>query len=183
MSVPVLAYYEYVGRDSQSVYGTRHFCGNCRKDIGGVYGSACYGFPGFPEDLEAKNERGLGFDLSRRNDRPLEYYAFCPWCGASFDDEWWRNATIRNERVIDHYRNPGTHKGDTHEFRGSGPDCMNHHWLSVSGGDAICWCDPEVEPGLMGCVIRHQDRSYEDYVAALPEPSSDDAWNDVWDDA
>lgn len=66
----------------------------------------------------------------------------------------------------DHYQNPGTHKGDQHEFRGDGPDCMAGHWLGVSGGDKVCWCDPEIEPGIMGCVIRHRDGSFEDYLAA-----------------
>ena len=148
----VLAYHAYVGADSQTVYGTRYFCGECRRGIGGVYGSACYGYPEYPEDLEAKNERGLTRD---RPGRELEHYSFCPWCGSRFEIDWWRDQTIQNERVIDHYQNPGTHKGDTHEFHGFG---MAGHWLAVSGGDTVCWCDPDIEPGIMGCIIRHKDK-------------------------
>jgi hypothetical protein len=164
--VPVLQYYEYMGRGSQTAHGTRHFCGSCRRGIGGVYGSACYGFPEYPEHIEAKNATPHGFGDLEAEKGDLEYYRFCPWCGAEFEDEWWKNRVIQNERAIDHYRNPGWHKGDTHEFRGSGPDCMAHHWLGVSGGDKLCWCDPDVEPGVLGCVIRHRDASWDDYIAA-----------------
>lgn len=167
-NVAVLKYYKYVGGPgSQSVYSTRYFCGSCRRGIGGVHGSACYGFPEYPEDLEAENESGRGSidRISRNSERSLEYFSFCPWCGIAFEDEWSQDRTIQNERAIDHYQNPGTHKGDSHEFRGDGPNCMANHWLSQSGGDRLCWCDPEVEPGIMGCVIRHQDKDYAEVMA------------------
>lgn len=158
MAVPVLVYYEYHGRNDQRGGSRRYFCGECRRGIGGVYGSACYGYPEYPDKLLEKNETDHGFGSWGRDEGSrLEYYAFCPWCGTAFEDEWWKDRTIQNERAIDHYRNPGTHKGDTHEFRGEGPNCMTGHWLGVSGGDKVCWCDPEIEPGLMGCVIRHRD--------------------------
>lgn len=164
--VPVLNFHQYSGgRRSQSVYSTRYFCGACRKGIGGVYGSACYGFPEYPEDLEAKNESEHGWLPHETDKGPLEYYSFCPWCGVQFAEEWWKDRTIQNERIIDHYQNPGHHKGDTHEFRGSGPDCMQGHWLGVSGGDKLCWCEPEVAPGLMGCIIRHQATPFSEYQA------------------
>lgn len=162
-SAPVLRYHEYLGRSNQR-YSSRYFCGACRRGIGGVYGSACYGFPEYPEDLEAKNDSEHGLASSNSPGRALDYYAFCPWCGVQFAEEWWKDRTIQNERVIDHYQNPGTHKGDTHEFRGADPECMAGHWLGVSGGDKVCWCDPDVEPGIMGCVIRHQDKRYEDVM-------------------
>lgn len=99
--------------------------------------------------------------------RPKEYryFAFCPWCGAEFPDNWWsrENTIIENERPIDHYQNPGHHKGDTHEFRGDGPGCMENHYLGTTG-DELCWCSYEVEPGILGCVIRH---GTEDYATAM----------------
>lgn len=171
---PVLRYHHYMGRGSQSVYGTRYFCGSCRRCIGGAYGSACYGYPEYPEDIEDKNETPYGLGSWDHDKSELEYYSFCPWCGVRFVDEWWKDRTVQNERVIDHYQNPGTHKGDTHEFRGDGPGCMANHWLAVSGGDKLCWCEPEVEAGLMGCVIRHQDKRYEDVMALHRELESDE---------
>lgn len=165
-SYPVLFYHQYVGgRDSQTVYTTHHYCGACRQHM-----DSCYAFPKYPEQLEAENEAdGLDRWTHERNKQPLEYIRFCPWCGVQFEDEWWKARTIQNERAIDHYQNPGTHKGDTHEFTGS----VEHHWLSVSGGSRLCWCDPEVEPGIMGCVIRHQDKRYEDVMAVEREMSDD----------
>lgn len=160
--VPVLQYHKYLNPDSSTVYSTRYFCGSCRRDLSGVYGGACYGYPGTPEDLEAENATTASARSWQPHDEPLQYYAFCPWCGVEFADEWWKDRTIQNERVIDHYQNPGTHKGDTHEFAG---DYMLNHWLGVSGGDRVCWCDPEVVPGLMGCVILHQDKRFEDVMA------------------
>lgn len=182
--VPVLTYNQYVGgSESPMVYSKRHFCGACSRGIGGVYGSACYGFPEYPEDLETKNNSTACW-MPAKQKEPLEYYAYCPWCGVSFANEWWRDRTIQNERVIDHYQSPGTHKGDTHEFRGSGPECMAGHWLAVSGGSEVCWCEPEIEPGIMGCVIRHQDKRYEDVVALRQEMATegDDDWEEDWDD-
>lgn len=168
----VLAYHQYVGgADSQTVYTTHHYCGSCRRQL-----ASCYGFPKYPEELEAENEQR--FVSWEPDERPLDYFSFCPWCGVEFEEEWWKDRTIQNERAIDHYRDPGTHKGDTHEFRGEGLDCMANHWLAVSGGDQICWCDPEVEPGLMGCVIRHQDKSYEDFIAAERAAVASDDWED-----
>lgn len=172
--VPVLSYHEYMGRDGQTVHGTRVFCGACRRGLGGVYGSAYFGYPEYPEDIEAKNDSPHGLlplKSGRELGLELEYFAFCPWCGAAFEDEWWKNKVVQNERAIDHYQNPGTHKGDTHEFRGDRPDCFVNHYLGVSGGQ-VCWCDPEIEPGLMGCVIRHRDVSYDDYLARSQEAAA-----------
>ena len=124
-----------------------------------------------------------------RDARAYHHYAYCPWCGAQFDDEWWlcSNTIIENERPVDHYSNPGHHKGDTHVFSGTGPDCMNHHYLSTTG-DEICWCGAEVVPDLLGCEIRHTDADYETVMAerrvlyeaeqAISEDDDDD-WDDV----
>jgi hypothetical protein len=167
---PVLHYHEYLGgRDSQTVHGTRQYCGHCRRDIGGIHGGACYGWPGTPDDLEAKNERDSLLGSWEPNRDPLEHYAFCPWCGVQFEDEWWNHRVIQNERVIDHFRCPGTHKGDTHEFRGS----FEGHYLATTD-PMVCWCEPQITPGLMGCVIRHQDRSYADYLASRPDPEPEE---------
>lgn len=160
----VLQYYKYLGSDSQSVYHTEYFCGSCRRDLGKPYT-----FPKYPEDLEAENETMMGLTPWDKSSGELEHYAFCPWCGTELPDEWWKDRTIQNERVIDHYKNPGTHKGDTHEFRGQGLECMENHWLGVTSSDEVCWCDPEIKPGIMGCIIRHQDKRYEDYLALHEE--------------
>lgn len=158
---PVLRYAQYLHPTGSTVYTNHEYCGSCRQHL-----ETPYAHSKTPETDEAYNngERG-SFELGRHED--FGYIRFCPWCGIEFEDEWWKDRTIQNERVIDHYCNPGTHKGDTHEFRGDGPDCYVNHWLGVSGGDRVCWCDPEIEPGLMGCVIRHRDVSYEDYQAKV----------------
>lgn len=176
LRVPVLFYHQYLGADSQSVYTTHSFCGSCRQDIGTAYAT-----PRYPENLEEENETGRGWHSFDRDDtEPLAYFTCCPWCGVEFEDEWWKDRTIQNERVIDHYQNPGTHKGDTHQFLGDGPDCITGHWLGTTGSE-VCWCDPEIEPGIMGCVIRHQDKNYEDAMA-LRRESAPDVDADDWDD-
>lgn len=160
-AVSVLKYYEYLSPEDDRGGRTRYFCGSCRRDIGGVYGSACYGYPKTVEELERRNSipRDQRTPLYANED-PLEYYTFCPWCGIQFEDGWNRDRTIQNERTIDHYKNPGTHKGDTHEFRSPAsegePTWMAGHWLGTTDS-RVCWCEPEIEPGVMGCVIRHRD--------------------------
>jgi hypothetical protein len=167
--VQPLTYASYMGRDSQSVYGKRVFCGKCGLGLGGVYGSGYYGFPKRADDVLAANETSMGFGNLRRNeDRELIYFAFCPWCGVKFVSEWWRDRTIQNERPIDHYQNPGHHKGDTHEFVSASPDpsrAMAGHYLSTTG-DELCWCGAVAEPSLLGCTIRHTSADYETVMAA-----------------
>lgn len=94
----VLKYNAYGGADSTAVYRTHYFCGGCRRDIGGVYGGACYGHPKTPEDLEARNQTPHGLGEWSSDTSPLEYYAFCPWCGVRFENEWWRDRNIENDR-------------------------------------------------------------------------------------
>lgn len=142
----VRTFRQYLSDTGTSHYSDHLFCGSCERLI-----DTPYGFERTPGHLD---ERG-SFPHDQRGE--FLYYAFCPWCGIAFDDEWWREKVVENERVVDHYDCPGTHKGDTHEFRGSGPDCIAGHWLSVSDGMEICWCKPTVEPGLLGCRIIHND--------------------------
>ena len=42
-------------------------------------------------------------DSRAGDERPYHHYAFCPWCGAPFEDEWWlrQNTLIENERPVD----------------------------------------------------------------------------------
>lgn len=153
---PVLRYRQYLAPKGTAYYTDNLYCGSCRQHLG-----AAYQHEKTIESDEAHNEGERG--AWAIPDEPLNYVRFCPWCGIEFEDEWWRDRTVQNERVVDHYVNPGTHKGDTHEFQGFQP---TNHWLAVSGGDRVCWCDPEIEPGLMGCVIRHKDADYDEYVKA-----------------
>jgi hypothetical protein len=200
----VLSYYRYVPW-SQNPHGTHHFCGACEQSISGgsVHGGNAYFSATWkPADLlaaidEEAQQHATSMERAARlhagaitmddymargafspeAQREYRHIEFCPWCGAQFEDEWWKreNVLIRNERTIDHFKNPGWHPGDSHEFRSDSPD-MNaaaaNHWLGVSGGDKLCWCDPEVEPGPMGCVIRHRNVDYHDYLAA--EQAKDD---------
>ena len=171
----VLHYARYLGSDGNSVYNYQDFCGACRQHL-----PSPYEFPKEPEALEDEGDWHSFGD----GDRELAYFSYCPWCGVEFNDKWWRGQPIQNERVIDHYENPGTHKGDTHQFCGDGPDCINGHWLGTTGTE-VCWCDPEVIPSLMGCVIKHQNKNYEQVMAHRREiaEAEDEAeeW-DEWDD-
>lgn len=172
--VPVLVYNKYLGPGSDSVYNQQFFCGSCRQVL-----QSPYMHPFEPDDLEAENNRGLGEPTIWAHERGgLAYFAFCPWCGVEFEDEWWRDRTIQNERAIDHYRNPGTHKGDTHEFRSPAsdgePTWMTGHWLGTTD-HRVCWCEPDVEPGIMGCVIRHRD-------VPMPPPSEPEGFDGDEDD-
>lgn len=168
--VSVLRYYRYLGPDSDTDYSDEDFCGECFRHL-----ASPTDFPKFPEDLEKDNKELLGSAWHGRHDRELEFYSFCPWCGVAFEDEWWKNQSVQNERAIDHYKNPGTHRGDTHEFVGGSPDCAEGHWLATTGHE-ICWCDPDVEPGLLGCKIRHKNKSYEEYREK--QRQLEEAWAD-----
>lgn len=155
---PVLSYYEYV-HYSQNPRGTRHFCGACEQCITGSYGGdGSVARVWTPKDmLEAMDEEvrsqeatitsakrvkageitmeeylsGAGyFDLPEP--REYRHFAFCPWCGAHFKDDWWKRdrIRIRNERPIDHFQNPGRHPGDSHLFTSISPNARKavaHH--------------------------------------------------------
>ena len=176
--VPVLAYHQYMGRDSQTVYTTHHYCGSCRRKL-----DSPYTFPEYPEQLEAANDTPLGLGSWEHDEgRELEYFRYCPWCGVEFEDEWRKDRVIQNERAIDHYQNPGHHKGDQHVFMGEDQSCMVGHWLSTTDPSRVCWCDPEVEPGIMGCTIRHRDRSYDEYLAEQRERAAEAEDDDDWDE-
>jgi hypothetical protein len=148
VDVAVLVYNHYMGPDSQTVYDQQYYCGSCRQRF-----DKPYDFPEYPDALEAQNQSwgGLGDWTLDRGD--LVHFAFCPWCGVQFKDEWWMNRTIQNERPIDHFQNPGHHKGDSAVF----PGRIEGHYLSTTG-DTLCWCDPICVPSLMGCEILHQDK-------------------------
>lgn len=164
----VLHYVRYLGGpESQTVYSYEDFCGECFHHLDDPFH-----YPKYPEDLEKDNNEQFGNSWHGRDDRELEHFSFCPWCGAAFEDEWWKDQPIQNERAIDHFQNPGTHKGDTHEFRGSGQNCMAGHWLATTGSE-VCWCDPEIDPGIMGCVIRHKDKDYEAEMIDRAEKAQD----------
>lgn len=159
---PVRAFHRYAERASDKALGTVFFCGRCELDLGGIGGHDYYGAPQtiseFLEEMQAELRRSY----QELPDSRWIYYRFCPWCGLEFPEEW-RNAPVENDRVIDHFRRPGWHRGDTHEFVGT----FEQHWLSVSGGDELCWCEPTVTPGIAGCVIRHTAIDYETHVAML----------------
>lgn len=160
--VPVLRYADYMTPDADRPSGYQEFCGGCRRKLGGSYNSPLLGRPEYPEDLERKNSLPWGSrPLGWNDDRDYQRWAFCPWCGAEFEAEWWRNQPVQNERAIDHYQAPGSHKGDTHEFVGA----IEGHVLGSSDPSYVCWCQPEVTPGLTGCVIRHT-------VLPMPEPTA-----------
>jgi hypothetical protein len=174
----VRAFYEYHGPDDDTPGTTRYFCGHCRLDLGGIYGHNYHGAPTDWQYLLARND--LSWSEQMRSglgeDRDYRYYAFCPWCGSKFPDEWWKrdNTPVENARVVDHYRNPGWHRGDHHEFVGA----IEGHWLGVSGGDKLCWCDPVVTAEIDGCAIRHTAIDYETWRAMQPEPEPSDDYDD-----
>lgn len=174
--VAVLRYARYMGCDSQSIYNHVEFCGACKRKLGGSYDSPLLGRTSDTIDALLQETNNDSFGLRVPSERvEYEHWQFCPFCGERFDDEWWRNQPVQNERAIDHYRNPGHHKGDEHEFIG-GPDCMVNHWLATTG-DEVCWCDPEVEPSILGCTIKHKDVDYETVMAARRSEHEDD-WED-----
>lgn len=151
-----LRYARYMGAQSETVYSYEEFCGACLQHLGSALLAKRYR----PDDLMAENETMFGlraFGRSFDDQAEYCYWQFCPWCGVALGEQWQRNQPLQNERAIDHYRDPGTHAGDTHEFAGDGPDCMTGHMLASSGSEP-CWCKPDIEPGLMGCTIRHHVR-------------------------
>lgn len=161
------AQYLYNTNASNSpVFTYVNFCGACSQQIEGnhrVY---------TPEMLVAEYDTPSPGESSVHNRMRLgdaEYVRFklCPYCGAEFDDEWWVRPMLENARVIDHFQKPGWHAGDQHEFRGDGPGCIEHHYLSVSGGSELCWCDPIATPSIDGCTIVHNsDLRYEEVMEA-----------------
>lgn len=156
----VLCYRQYLSPRGTSYYSDRYFCGECAREL-----DKPYGWPETPADPRLEGGRGSWTERTE----PLLYWSFCPWCGAALDADWHENKMIRNERLVDHFDCPGTHGGDTHEFRGFSP---GGHQLA-STDSSLCWCGPKVEPGPMGCVVRHRD---------VPRPEPAAAWDDDWND-
>lgn len=167
MAVKVRSLNQYVSGGSDTVYTVRHFCGSCSLDIDRAFGA-----PITPADLEAGHHYGHEVGAKYR------HFEFCPWCGVAFIDEWWKraNTLIENERAIDHYRSPGHHKGDQHEFVGR-EGCYANHWLATTG-DEVCWCQPVIEPGLLSCVIKHNDLNYDAVMAGRRDLANYDDGDD-----
>lgn len=168
--------YQYRGLPgSESVFGTRFFCGDCSEEL-----TIPHQHPSTPDDLDVENAGGV----SGRRDKPVRHFAFCPWCGAHLDDEWWTVDFVENERVTDHYQNPGHHRGDEHVFDGSDPDRLHYFGATDHFDGEVCWCKPEVEPRLLKCVIRHRDIArdavlLEREAEIVLDPSADpDYWKD-----
>lgn len=138
--VEVMRYARYLGGNSDGVYNYPEFCGQCRRELG----TALLAKPKFPEDLDTDRWHHV------TDDREYERWMFCPFCGAAFDDEWWKDQMVRNLRVTDHFKNPGTHCGDEHIFDGFHP---GGHWLTGE-----CWCEPIITPSIVACEIRHRRR-------------------------
>jgi len=159
----VRTFRQYLSDKGTAYYSDHLFCGSCARLI-----RTPHDFERTPADLDDRGSFPLGSCHTHL------HYAFCPWCGVEFEDDWWRETIVENERAIDHYDQPGTHKGDTHEFRGSGPDCIAGHVLA-SSDHSLCWCKPTVEPGILGCRIIHND--VERTPPALPS-WDDDGWAD-----
>lgn len=142
----VRTFRQYLTGEGIAHYSDHFFCESCDRLVKETFGSVLT-----PDDLDGRGS--FPFD----GDREYEHISYCPWCGVALEDEWWRETIVENERAIDHYDCPGTHKGDTHEFRGSSPDCMARHILVTTDPSFICWCDPTVEPDILGCRIIHND--------------------------
>lgn len=144
----LLQYAHYLTADRNStVYSYHNFCSQCRCEIKNAYDS-----PIPPEQV------GGPYDLP--SDRSYRYVSFCPWCGSRIDPNTLRGRKVMNKRNPDHFREPGWHAGDKHEFAGFEPF---DHWLS--GGDEICWCKPGVTPKADGCVISHRNVKKHDPAA------------------
>lgn len=137
----VLVYRQYLSMNGTAHYTDNYFCGTCQRDLGRPFHTE--------RTVEDLDERGA---FKRNGSAPVLHFLCCPWCGARFDPEWWRDKIVQNQRVEDHYASPGTHGGDTHVFLGSPGD----HWLT-SSDRTLCWCNPTVEPGLMGCTVTHDE--------------------------
>lgn len=136
----IIRYAHYMSTDrNSSVYSYHDFCGQCRCEIKNTFDSPIY-----PEHVDDP------YDLHRKKE--YRRIAFCPWCGVHI--EWVDGISIQNERNPDHFRNPGFHNGDSHEFKGFQPF---DHWLGTTGGDELCWCKPIVTPKSDGCIISHRN--------------------------
>jgi hypothetical protein len=165
-AVRPLRYIRYRGPSDQDTGSARVYCGACRLQLVCNEGLH-FGWPETPDKMLTENELGWGQRHTDRDhkDTDWRWFMFCPWCGVSFPAGWWEDQQAENERTIDHFRGvPGSHKGDSHEFRSRKNDpgkAIEKHWLGTSDPSAgLCWCKYKVTPTTDGCQIVHGTDSY-----------------------
>ena len=138
----VLLFARYLNDDDERPYEYIRFCGSCRGQL---------------EHPTALRRTPDDLDSWYPTTHPVTYnhWAFCPWCGTAFDPEWWQwpGSPLQNPRVVDHYRNPGSHAGDKHTF--DDWNNLSGHVMASTDPTHVCPCGPTIVPGLMGCEVHH----------------------------